>query len=101
MKTKTFPIELWNFGIEHFGFIRGYAVIGLKALLREVFNQRRIASHRRNLKIRREYRRRYGIENRVRLRESHHAWYMKNLEAERAKHRAYYASHREIWDRYR
>ena len=58
MKTKTFNEDLWNTCVEQYGFLRGYAVIGLKMVLVALgdrklagWNLRRIESNKKKVII--------------------------------------------------
>lgn len=98
MKTKTFNEDLWNTCIQQYGFIRGYAVIGLKMILVALGDRQLIGWNRRRIKNRKAYYHYYYLQKRKDLLDYRREQYRKNSESERERHRAYYHQHR---DKYR
>ena len=90
MKVKTFDDDLWRHCIRQFGFMRGYAVIGIKMLLIACNNRRLLDSNRRRLSRQRAYDHDYYIRNRERIRQRSREWREANIEKVRARNRDYY-----------
>ena len=101
MKVKTFDDNLWRHCIRQFGFMRGYAVIGIKMLLIACNNRRLLDADRRRKQSLRAYNRQYYLANRERYREYYRRYREANLEHIRERNRAYYWEHKDHWHDYR
>lgn len=81
---KADSIDAFRQGIDALGFVDGYAVIGLKMILRKVWDRALLRSVRRRKMVQAAYQSRYCRENKERRREYHREymrkWRMKRLQ---------------------